>query len=89
MIAYCYRSGQIGLGRRLPKGALPIARVKGRSLRPVIEVLARWAYDNKTMLVPGIPEASSDTEALAALRQFGNEVRRRLPQAAVLNEALL
>jgi len=83
-LAYCWRTGQIGLGRRLPKGALPIVRHNGRKLRQVVEVLARWAYDNKTMLVPGIPEAGSDVEALAALKRFAEQVKRRLPDGAFM-----
>lgn len=84
MLAYCYRSGQIGLGSRLPKGALPIARAKGHQLRRTIEGLARWAYDNKTMLVPGIPEADSDVEALDALKRFAGQVARRMPDATLM-----
>lgn len=66
-IAYCYRSGHIEFGNALPAGALPLAHGKDKLVRQHISVTARLAYDNKTLLVPGIPEAKDDSEARAAL----------------------
>ena len=54
--AHVYRKGEIGFlaaHRRLPKGALPLPDVP----RALIEARARRAYDGKTLLVPGVPEA--------------------------------
>lgn len=77
-LAYCYRTGEIGFtDDKLPKGCLPIARGDAE-LMARVEVHSRRAYDNVTLLVPGIPEANSDQEALDALFRFRQrfEVRR-------------
>ena len=68
--AYCYRSGQIAIGRIVPDGALPIASGSESTLRRAMRATARHAYDGKTLLVPGLPEARNDTAALTALRGF-------------------
>ncbi len=60
MRAYCWQNGVIGFGARVPEGAICFAKGKGRKFREFIEVKARLAYDNKTWLVPGIPEAEGD-----------------------------
>lgn len=67
MLAYCYRSGQIEFGQSLPQGALPLASGKEKLLRQHITATARLGRDNKTLLVPGIPEAANDAEAREAL----------------------
>jgi len=54
MIAYCYQSGQIEFGNRVPKGALPIMHGKAKDVKSKIQGTAVLAYDNKTWLVPGI-----------------------------------
>jgi len=77
-IAYCYASGHIGFGNHVPDGALEIARGPSKKLHDVIEVMARHAYDNKTLLVPGIPEAPNQREGINALCRFVDEVEKRL-----------
>jgi len=78
MYAYAWRSGRIEFGRRVPKGALEIGYSNGRKFRNIIEVNARSGRGNDWLLVPGIPEAESDVEALAALKRFAELVRWRL-----------
>lgn len=70
MIAYCYASGQIEFGRTVPEGAIEIMRGPARKVRKLIEARARHAYDGKTLLVPGVPEAPNEDAALAALIAF-------------------
>ena len=70
MLAFCWASGQIGFGRETPKGALPFAKGRPRVLRPFVDAVARHAYDGKTLLVPGIPEAPNQTDAGEALERF-------------------
>jgi hypothetical protein len=78
--AYCYASGLIEFGKRVPKGALIIARGPEKELREFIEVKARHGYRTKViggrrtkvpgtgnLLVPGIPEATNQHAALNAL----------------------
>lgn len=70
MYAYCWAGGVIGFGRTVPKGALPIARGRSKRLRDFIEPVSRHAYDGKTLLVPGIPEAADQVRGLEALQRF-------------------
>lgn len=84
--AYCWRGGVIEFGPRIPDGALPVDRGTEHSVRRRVEPLARHAYDGKTLLVPGIPEAGDDDTALAAYERFKRILDRaranaRLPRA--------
>lgn len=76
-VAYCWRTGEIGLSKRMPRGALQLGSGAMRTLQPAVSALARHAYDNKTLLVPGIPEADSDLDALEAARRFQIELSKR------------
>lgn len=76
MIAYCWRSGEIEFGQRCPRGAITILQGKADLVRGTVEPAARRAYDGKTLLVPGIPEADDDAAAEQALTRFNEWVRR-------------
>lgn len=79
--AWCWRTGQIGIGARskaAPRGTITFATGPSRRLREVVEVLSRHAYDGKTLLVPGIPEATDERAAEKALGTFALLVRSRL-----------
>lgn len=69
LIAYCYASGQIRFGYSVPAGAIEIARGKASVVRRQIAATSRIAYDNKTLLVPGVPEAVDQETACDALIQ--------------------
>lgn len=66
VLAYAWRSGQIGFGEKLPAGALSLARDEESKLRETVAGLARHAWDGKTLLVPGVPEQADDSKALEA-----------------------
>jgi hypothetical protein len=81
--AYCFASGQIEFGKRVPKGAIPFAVGEETRLREHIEPMARHGYQTRdvngrptkvpgtdTLLVPGIPEASDQSAALDALHEW-------------------
>ena len=70
MRAYCWASGRIEFGRRIPDGALPVARGPKKKLHDFIEATSRHAHDGKTLLVPGIPEAPDQAKALDALHAW-------------------
>jgi len=70
MLAYCWRSGRIDFGRSVPEGAIKIAKGPSKKLKQLISAVARHAYDNKTLLVPGVPEADTDDHAADALERF-------------------
>lgn len=76
--AYCYASGQIKIGTKVPVGALPIISGPENKLRAVIQGTARLARDNKTLLVPGIPEAPNQEEALNALFAYIGWIEPRM-----------
>ncbi|AQU89228.1 hypothetical protein B0W47_16745 (plasmid) [Komagataeibacter nataicola] len=79
MYAYCYRGGQIEFGEKMPEGALPLGNDEdSKKLMDAVRTNARLAYDNKTLLVPGIPEAGSDDDALEAWRYFREIIEWRL-----------
>lgn len=66
-IAYCFASGHVEFGDTLPEGAIEIARGRKALVRKHIGGTTRLAYDNTTLLVPGVLEAVSYDEAEAAL----------------------
>lgn len=70
MHAYCFASGEILFGRKVPDGAILIATGPAEKLRRAIEPAARLAYDNRTLLVPGIPEADDQGQAGDALAKW-------------------
>lgn len=69
-IAYCYASGVIEFGPYPPRGTLPIAAGPREKLEELISGACRHAYDGKTLLVPGIPEAATQSDGLDALKRF-------------------
>jgi hypothetical protein len=75
VIAYCWASGVLQFGRTLPDGAIEIARGPARPLRKWMDPLARRAYDGKTLLVPGVPEARGGRARLSALCDFVKWIR--------------
>lgn len=74
----CYRSGEAFVSRRIPKGTMKLVTGHGRRLRRILSVCARHAYDGKTMLVPGLPEADNDLQAIEAVKGFEQMLRKRL-----------
>ena len=66
------------MGAETPDGAIEIAEHEdGERLTHAVKVMARVSYSGE-LLVPGIPEASSNREKLKALSFFCNEVKKRL-----------
>lgn len=76
MHAYCYRSGEIEFGDTVPKGAISVLEGDEALVRERVSARARLAYDNKTLLVPGVPEANNEKEARYALFRFLEFVAR-------------
>ncbi len=70
-IAYCFRDGVIGFGESMPNASIGIAHSTNKEeLKEFIGVRARNGYTKDVLLVPGIPEAKSDEEALVALEKW-------------------
>lgn len=71
MHVYCYRSGEIEFSRKAKiDGLIKIASGPAAAIRAAVEVKARRAYDGQTLLVPGVPEAASDDDALIFVEYF-------------------
>lgn len=69
--AFCFATGVIGFGADVPANAIEIAQsYSERHLKNFIEVKARHAYDGKTLLVPGVPEAENEKAAGNALGEW-------------------
>ncbi|HDO1327602.1 TPA: hypothetical protein P2Q98_000214 [Aeromonas veronii] len=80
---FAYATGRIGFGDETPDDALPIYAVSCsiseiKRLEECVGVLARHAYDNKTLLVPGIPEAVDMNAAYDALIKFNCRVKHHM-----------
>lgn len=76
--AYAFGSGEIGFTTGcVPAGALIIARGEETVVREVVTGLARRAYDNETLLVPGVPEAVDETAGYEAFKRFFDRVHLR------------
>ncbi len=78
MEAYCYRSGEILIGNEVPAGVLTIAQDSETNLIAAVSVCGRHAYDGVTFLVPGIPEAETDADALQAYVAFKGRMKKYL-----------
>ena len=74
----CCRSGETFVSRRVPKGTMKVVTGHGRRLKRILCACARHAYDGKTLLVPGLPEANNDLQAINAVKAFEQMLRERL-----------
>ena len=69
-IAYCWSSGVIGFGETAPELTTEIARGKDNLVRLEIAHTSRLAYDNTTILVPGMLEAVTQQDKDEALAGY-------------------
>jgi hypothetical protein len=77
LYAHCYRTGEITISRSGDEpGMLCLGSGTGKEFRDRVTVRARMACDNKTLLVPGLPEAGSEAEAIAAVNRFVDFLNR-------------
>lgn len=66
VVAWAHANGRIRWSRRYILTAKPIAAelARSRHYKMAVKVWARLAYDNRTALVPGLPERHGDYAAL-------------------------
>lgn len=76
--AFCDAGGQISYSDHpsVP-GLARFACGRLDEIKPIIEVIARHAHDDETLLVPGVPEAENFLEASKALGRFINQFDQR------------
>jgi len=80
LVAFADSAGVIRIGKRCPKGALPIGRHRHFFLHGAVSAVARLAFDNETLLAPGVPEAKTNDEDLNAVVTFTKAVDTRLEE---------
>ncbi len=80
-VAFADRAGVIRMGKRCPQGALPIGRRRHYfTLHGAVSAVAKLAYDNETLLMPGVPEAKTDDEDPNVVVAFAKAVETRLEE---------
>jgi hypothetical protein len=79
--AYCYPSGLIDFGTKIPKGATIIARGPEKELRDFISAKARCYGQSRSLLVPGVPEAPNQFAAATALKTWSSWIAIGAPKA--------
>jgi len=89
LYAYCYASGQIACGSSIPDGALPLGHGKPKQVREWIMAVSRHTYRKGLYLVPGVPEAPNEKQALKAYQAFIKWARPHLPDYALTFEQRL
>jgi hypothetical protein len=98
--AYCFASGHIEFGRKVPKGAIRIASGPAVELRDFICSVARHGYSTEivdgrptkipgsdTLLVPGIPETKGQQAKGDKLEQWLDWIASHGPVDIAVNYA--
>lgn len=73
-----WRTGRAFVCQKVPQGAISVITGRKTELVELLAVHARHAHDGETFLVPGVPEAKKDAEALQALRRWKDRLGRSL-----------
>jgi hypothetical protein len=76
----CWQSGLVEVADEKPAGAISLMQGAPHALERRLSTHARHAHDGKSLLVPGVLEASTEAERLAAIKAFAARlegVRRR------------
>lgn len=68
--AYCGVDGVIFFADEVPQGFIEIVRGDPKQVRATLAVVARHGYTPGVLLVPGVPEAEGEKEALLALHRW-------------------
>ena len=86
-IAYALRNGKIEFSTKTENEHPGIAICPYLAWYPdyreTVETWARRAYDGKTLLVPGVPEAKNEDDALAAVYTFADRIRQMIKDAVI------
>ena len=82
--AYCFASGHIQFGKKVPHGAIIIAFGPKKEVIQAVAGSARTGYPSEpgakdsVLLVPGIPEADNEEAKRGALQNYCTQVDLRL-----------
>lgn len=83
MMALAYANGVICFARAVKPDTMLITSGPSNKLRWIVSGLARRAYDGKTLLVPGLPEAKSWDERSEALWRFRAAIEKAFGKGAL------
>ena len=76
VFAVCYASGEIAILREAPgKGEVCFARGPEDAVRALVAGNARLSCDDRTYLVPGVPEAADQNAGVDALLTWLGRLR--------------
>jgi hypothetical protein len=78
-VAYCFRSGQVGVARKVPPGSIALVSGPSAELRHQVEAKARHARIGTALMVPGAPEAADDDAALDAAAAWAKWMVKNVP----------
>lgn len=84
IVAFCWRSGLIEFGPFLPMGANEIACGPVTVIREIAVAWARHSRPSGDLLVPGVPEAEDEEQALVAFRIFKTGFQERMERRGLL-----
>lgn len=82
----CWRSGEVTVVDldQVPNGTLTLAIGQRSDLQRALSAVARHAYDGRTLLIPGVPEADDNNQqAWRATKRFEAALLSRLRRRAV------
>ncbi|PIL20509.1 hypothetical protein P775_08245 [Puniceibacterium antarcticum] len=68
--AHCSRDGLISFSARQNHPGLICIGSGGAAFRNLVDIRARHAKDSDALIVPGVPEAASDADALECVAYF-------------------
>ncbi len=77
VVAYCWATGEIGIGKRMPNGALPLAVGEGIALEEAVNCLSTLAHDNKTRLIPGF-FTSGNRDKIEIVFEFAERLKTEM-----------
>ena len=80
----CDRNGVSGFEKRWIRGRLPLASGAESLVHKAVEGTARLAHDNRTYLVPGVPEAEGDDAAVDAVLAYRVRLAKALERAGAV-----
>ncbi len=75
----CNRLGALSISRHAGKGHLKVMTGDGRKIRWIMRDCAKQSIDGR-LVVPGVPEARTDLEAMEAVKAFEQTLLRRLAE---------
>ena len=78
MKAFVFTDGQIKFGNSVSPGAIQVCSGHAKTVHETVATLAIHGYNKNVFIVPGVREAVSRAEIIAAITAFAIECTRRI-----------